>query len=119
GAQNFSGEERQIADFFAEDVIARQPQEVQQFLLRTSVLERLCPALCDSLPGVQNSRTLIDQCDAGGLFLVSLDQTRTWYRYHQLFADFLRRQLKDRTPDLADELRVAASRWLEQAGFHI
>lgn len=114
-----SGEHREIADFFAEDVLARQPHEMQEFLLRTCILERLCPALCDSLPGVSGSRGLIDRCDASGLFLVALDQTRTWYRYHSLFADFLRRELNDRFPGLADELHVAASHWLEQAGFHI
>lgn len=114
-----SGENREIADFFAEDVLARQPHDVQEFLLRTCVLERLCPTLCDSLPGIQGSRELIDRCDARGLFLVALDQTRTWYRYHSLFADFLRRQLNDRFPGLADTLQVEASRWLEQAGFHI
>ncbi len=113
-----SGEHAEVSDFFAEDVLARQPHDIQDFLLRTCVLERLCPALCDSLPGVQGSRALIDRCDASGLFLVTLDQTRTWYRYHSLFADFLRRQLSDRFPGLADELHVAASHWLEQSGFH-
>jgi LuxR family maltose regulon positive regulatory protein len=112
-----TGEHAEVADFFAEDVLARQPHDIQEFLLRTCVLERLCPALCDSLPGVQASRALIDRCDAAGLFLVALDQTRTWYRYHSLFADFLRRQLNDRFPGVANELRVAASHWLEQAGF--
>jgi LuxR family maltose regulon positive regulatory protein len=100
-------------------VFARQPHEVQEFLLRTCILERLSPALCDSLPGVRDSRDLLDRCDAGGLFLVGLDHTRTWYRYHSLFTDFLRRQLNDRLPGLAGELHVAASRWLEEAGFHI
>lgn len=114
-----SGENREIADFFAEDVLARQPHDVQEFLLRTCVLERLCPALCDSLPGINGSRELIDRCDARGLFLVALDQTRTWYRYHSLFADFLRRQLNDRFPGLADTLQVEASRWLEDAGFYV
>lgn len=118
-APTISGEHREIADFFAEDVLARQPADVQEFLLRTCVLDRLCPTLCDSLPGVRGSRALIDRCDAGGLFLVALDQTRTWYRYHSLFAEFLRRQLTDRFPGLADALQVEASRWLEQAGFHI
>jgi LuxR family maltose regulon positive regulatory protein len=113
-----SGEQREVADFFAEDVLDRQPHDIQEFLLRTCVLERLSPALCDSLPGVRGSRALIDRCDAGGLFLVALDQTRTWYRYHSLFSDFLRRQLDERWPGVASELNVAASRWLEQAGFH-
>jgi LuxR family maltose regulon positive regulatory protein len=108
-----TGEQREIADFFAEDVLARQPAELQEFLLRTCVLDRLSPMLCDSLPGVRDSRELLDRCHAGGLFVVALDGTRTWYRYHQLFADFLRRKLKDRDRGLADELCVAASRWFE------
>ena len=114
----FTGEQTDVADFFAEDVLARQPPQIRDFLLRTCVLERLCPALCDSLPGVEGSRALLDRCDAGGLFLVALDNTRQWYRYHSLFADFLRRQLNDRYPGLADELHIAASHWLNQAGFH-
>jgi LuxR family maltose regulon positive regulatory protein len=115
----FTGEQTEIADFFAEDVLARQPAQIREFLLRTCVLERLCPGLCDSLPGIEGSRALLDRCDAGGLFLVALDNTRQWYRYHSLFADFLRRQLNDRYPGLADELQLAASDWLNQAGFHV
>jgi LuxR family transcriptional regulator, maltose regulon positive regulatory protein len=113
-----SGEQRELVDYFAEDVIARQPAEIRAFLQRTSVLDRLCPALCDSLPGVSGSRAMIDQCSASGLFLISLDQNRNWYRYHQLFADFLRRQLEDQHPGLGNTLRLAASRWFADAGFH-
>ncbi len=117
--QTLSGERRQIADFFAEDVLRRQPRQLQEFLLRTSVLDRFCPALCDAVTESTSSRELLDQCDADGLFLISLDQTRTWYRYHQLFAEYLRRQLNDRLPGLANELYLRASRWLDEFGFHV
>jgi LuxR family maltose regulon positive regulatory protein len=112
-----SGEQRELADFFAEDVLESQSPEVQEFLLRTSVLDRLSPELCDSLPGVQNSRALLDECSSSGLFVIALDGTRTWYRYHQMFAEFLRRKLRDREPRVARELYVAASSWSEAAGF--
>lgn len=112
-----TGEQRELADFFAEEVLAHQSPGLQEFLLRTSVLDRLSPGLCDSLPGVRGSRALLDECDAAGLFVVALDGTRTWYRYHQLFADFLRRRLADQEPGLADELCVAASVWFEAGGF--
>jgi LuxR family maltose regulon positive regulatory protein len=112
-----TGEQRELADFFAEDVLAHQSPGLREFLLRTSVLDRLCPALCDSLPGLHGSRALLDECDAAGLFVVALDRARTWYRYHQLFADFLRRRLEDKEPGVADELCAAASAWFEEAGF--
>lgn len=112
-----TGEHAELVDFFAEDVLERQDPVVQEFLLRTSVLERMCAPLCDALPGVANSRSLIERCNAAGLFVVGLDGTRTWFRYHALFAEFLRRRLHDRHPGLASQLYVAASRWLEHTGF--
>lgn len=116
---NFSGERRQVTDFFAEDVLARQPADLQEFLLKTSVLDRLCPALCDAVTQLGNARESLDRCERSGLFLVSLDAERTWYRYHPLFAEFLRRRLVELHPGEQLTLHCRASEWLMDQGFYI
>lgn len=116
--ENLTGERRQIADFFVEDVFSRQPEDLQIFLMHTSVLDRFCPAMCDAVLQIENSRVLIDQCESAGLFLQTLDQTRTWYRYHHLFSEFLRRQLQDRSPRASVGLYRSAAQWLTHSGLH-
>ena len=116
--ESLTGERRQIADFFLEDVLSRQPQELQEFLLRISLLDEFCPALCDAVLGIDNSRSHIDRCEAGGLFVQERDQTRTWYRFHHLFAQFLRRQLQDRSPNEAPAIYRRAADWLAANGHH-
>lgn len=117
--ENFSGERRQVTDFFAEDVLAHQPADMQEFLLKTSVLDRLCPALCDAVTQQNNARELLDRCERSGLFLISLDAERIWYRYHPLFAEFLRRRLAELNPAEPPTLHCRASDWLEEQGCHI
>lgn len=117
--ENFSGEQSEVADFFLEDAFSRQPDDIQDFLLRSSLMERFNPALCEAALGVQHSRELIDRCESAGLFIQRLDHTRTWYRYHQLFAGFLRRQLQDRMPELAGPIYHRAAEWLTGTGNHI
>ncbi len=117
--ESFSGELRQVADFFVEDVLSQQSPELQEFILLTSVLDWLSPALCDYVLDIRNSRDLIDRCEGSGLFLIELDNTRTAYRYHHLFAEHLRRTLHDRSPSRADQLCRKASGWLMGEGRHI
>ena len=117
--ESFTGERRQIADFFVEDVFSRQPEDLRDFLLRTSVLDRFCPAMCDTVLEMEGSRALIDRCEAAGLFLQAMDQTRTWYRYHHLFAGFLRRQLQDQMTGATATLYRRAAEWLTGAGLHV
>jgi LuxR family transcriptional regulator, maltose regulon positive regulatory protein len=117
--ERFSGARRQVTDFFAEDVLACQPADLQDFLLKTSLLERLSPALCDAVTGQGNARQLLDRCESNGLFLISLDAERTWYRYHTLFAEFLRRRFADQSPGALATLHCRASDWLLEQGFHI
>jgi len=114
-----TGERRQIADFFAEDVLQRQSPELRDFLLRTSMLDRFCPALCDRVLQMTGSRRLLDECERTGLFIVPLDQTRTWYRYHHLFAEYLARELDDALPGERNRILLAAADWLVEAGYHI
>ncbi len=117
--ESFTGERRQIADFFVEDVFSRQPKALQDFLLQTSVLDSFCPGMCDAVLQTQGSRALIEQCEESGLFVLPLDQTRTWYRYHHLFAGFLRRYLQDQSPGAGPQLCRRAAEWLTQAGRYV
>ena len=111
----FAGDHRYVLDYLAEEVLHQQPEHIQQFLLQTSVLNRLSGALCDALIGDQkaDSQVILEQLDLNNLFLVALDDQRIWYRYHHLFADFLRERLVRQVgePGVA-ALRNRASAWL-------
>lgn len=115
----FTGTRRSVADFFAEEVLAAQTPEVQSFLLSTSVLDRLTPALCNAVTKTDDARVILDQIEASGLFLLKLDEDRVWYRYHHLFAQFLRRLLYDRDPDAERLICSRASEWFYESGQHI
>lgn len=116
---SFAGEHRHIADYLAEEVIARQPEPVQTFLLRTSVLERMTAPLCAAVTGQAEAAGLLEHVDRANLFLVPLDDERRWFRYHHLFADLLRARLRRVEPDLAPVLCRRASDWHEAAGHPI
>lgn len=86
----FGGEHRHVLDYLAEEVFNRQPQEIRDFLRRTSALDRLCAPLCDAVTGGNNSRNLLTRLEQANMFLMRLDENRQWFRYHPLFAEFLR-----------------------------
>ncbi|OGS52674.1 MAG: hypothetical protein A3J40_10065 [Erythrobacter sp. RIFCSPHIGHO2_12_FULL_63_10] len=117
--ESFTGQRREIAEFFVEDVFSRQSEDLQDFLLRSSLLDRFCPALCDAALEITGSAELIDRCEAAGLFVQPLDQVRNWYRYHPLFATFLRRQMQDRIPDAAPAIFRRAAKWFGALGNHV
>ena len=106
-----SGQGRSVAAFFVETVLLHQSPEMQEFLLATSILDRLAPDLCDAVTGRRDARAMIDQIEEMGLFLFSLDNERRWYRYHNLFSDFLRRRSADERPGWDRVLHVRASNW--------
>jgi LuxR family transcriptional regulator, maltose regulon positive regulatory protein len=106
-----SGQGRNVAAFFVETVLLHQSPEMQDFLLATSILDRLAPDLCDVVVGRRDARAMISQIEEMGLFLFSLDNERQWYRYHNLFSDFLRRRLVDERPGWDRVLHVRASNW--------
>jgi LuxR family maltose regulon positive regulatory protein len=110
----FAGDDRYIVDFLAEEVLQRQPEHVQHFLLRTSILDRLSGPLCDAVTGQDGGKAKLTALERGNLFLVPLDDRRQWYRYHQLFADVLHARLLDEQPDDVPELHRRASAWYEQ-----
>lgn len=88
----FSGSQRYVMDYLMEEVLRKQSQELRDFLLKTSVLERLTAPLCDALTGRIDSKDILLNLERGHLFIVPLDESRQWYRYEHLFADLLRHQ---------------------------
>ena len=111
----FTGSHRYVLDYLAEEVLERQPAELRTFLLETSVLERLSGSLCDAVTGRPGSQALLEQIERDGLFLVPLDEVRSWWRYHHLFADLLRARL-EHEPGQAAELHRRAAAWYEEHG---
>ena len=116
---SLTGDRRQLVSFFGEEIFARQPPQLKAFLLKTSILERYCADLCTAVSGEHDSQALIEVCEAKGLFVMPLDQSRTWYRYHYLFAQFLQRKLIELHRDDVAGLHRAASNWLQSAGLSL
>lgn len=114
--RQFSGADRSVADFLAEEVFSRQTPDLQAFLLATSILERFNAELCDALLGAPAGRALIDEVERLNLFIFSLDRERQWYRYHRLFADQLRQRLQRTQPAAVRELHRRACDWLAAHG---
>jgi len=135
--KQFSGTNRYILDYLLEEVLASQPPEIQQFLLCTSILERLTASLCDAVLAsdegskregddrstrseslfLHQSASILEHLERGNLFLVPLDDERQWYRYHHLFADLLQAQLQKSLGDQGvSRLHIRASEWYEQNG---
>ena len=112
----FTGSHRYVLDYLAEEVLERQPDRVREFLLETSVLERLSGELCDAVTGRPGSQALLEQVERAGLFLVPLDEVRGWWRYHHLFADLLRARLQQEQPGRVSELHRNAAAWYAERG---
>ena len=112
----FTGSHRYVLDYLAEEVLERQPSRVREFLLETSVLERLSGELCDAVTGRPGSQALLEQVERAGLFVVPLDEVRGWWRYHHLFADLLRARLQQEQPGRAPELHRNAAAWYAERG---
>lgn len=108
-----------IADYLMEEVLSQQPPVRQQFLLQTAVLDRFSAPLCDAVtsdPGV--SQEVIAQLRRDNLFVIPLDVTGEWFRYHHLFSAFLRNQLQRRHPDQVRAINGRAARWFHKNGYH-
>ena len=112
----FTGSHRYVLDYLAEEVLERQPGQVREFLLETSVLERLSGELCDAVTGRPGSQALLEQAERAGLFVVPLDEVRGWWRYHQLFADLLRARLEQEQPGHVPGLHRNAAAWYAERG---
>jgi LuxR family maltose regulon positive regulatory protein len=132
--QAFTGSDRHILDYLVEEVLQRQSENIQTFLLQTAILNRLTSPLCDAVIGgiadwrleigsrtqspISNfqSQAILEYLESSNLFIVPLDNERQWYRYHRLFADLLRKRLRQTQPDLEPILHSRASEWYEQNG---
>jgi len=112
----FSGDDRYIVDYLAEEVLHRQPAHVRTFLLQTAILRLLSGPLCDAVTGDVGGRAMLEALDRKNLFLVPLDDRRERYRYHHLFADVLRARLLDERGAEVPELHRRASVWHERSG---
>src|SRR5438552_5649313 len=110
----FSGSERTVADYLLAEVLERQPEEVRRLLLRTSILERVNGELADILTGASGSEGILHGLERANAFVVALDTQRSWFRYHSLFADLLRLELRRTESHLVRELHRAAASWYAQ-----
>src|ERR687898_944102 len=115
--ETFSGGNRHVLDFLAEEVLERQSEGVREFLLKTSVLERMSAPLCDALTSRNDGQQMLERLEHDNLFLIALDDERRWYRYHHLFADFLRSRLQRGQPERMRELHRRAAEWYERNGW--
>jgi LuxR family transcriptional regulator, maltose regulon positive regulatory protein len=114
--EGFSGTNRYILDYLLEEVLARQPEEVQAFLLQTAILTRFTGPLCDTVIGASGGQEMIERLEKRNLFVVPLDDDRRWYRYHHLFADLLQARLQQTGTDQITRLFSRAAEWCEQEG---
>jgi LuxR family transcriptional regulator, maltose regulon positive regulatory protein len=114
--REFTGDNRFIFDFLAEEVLSRQPDEVQRFLMRTSILGRFCAPLCDAVTGLAGAAGIIERLERENLFIVPLDETRHWFRYHHLLAQVLRGHLARAEPGVVPALHRRASAWHSEHG---
>jgi LuxR family maltose regulon positive regulatory protein len=114
--QTFAGDNRHIVDYLIAEVLDGQPPHIRSFLLRTSLLGRLSGALCDAMLQTSGSASVLETIERDNLFLLPLDVSRRWYRYHQLCADLLRTELHRSEPDLIPSLRQRASAWFAGEG---
>jgi len=119
--EGFSAGHNYIMDYLIEEVLQQQPEEIQRFLLKTSILDRFCGELCDAM--LENelplSQKILEQLQAANLFLIPLDNERIWFRYHHLFADLLRRRvsIEDSLSKEMAPLHIRAASWFKQKGF--
>jgi LuxR family maltose regulon positive regulatory protein len=113
----FAGDRRYIADYLVEEVLQRQPEPVRSFLLQTAILDHLSGPLCDAVSGQEGGAARLEALERGNFFVVPLDDTRHWYRYHQLFRDMLHARLLVEQPNKVATLHRRASEWYERNGF--
>ena len=127
--QSFTGSHRFVLDYLVEEVLGQQPEHIQMFLLRTSILNRMCGSLCDAVLTAPSGygQEILEYLERANLFIVPLDNERRWYRYHHLFAELLRQRLQQsitssKTRDAAtavNELHIRASQWYEAHGLQM
>ena len=118
-AAEFGGSERTVAEYLMAEVLERQPEEARQLLLRTSILPRVNGELADLLTGGSGGERVLQQLEEAGAFVISLDARRSWFRYHQLFADLLQLELRGTRPAELPALHEAAAGWYAEHGYPV
>ena len=113
---SFTSSHRFIFDYLLEEIFEGLPSELQDFLLKTSILERLSAPLCNAVMGKKNSHLILDHLEQMNLFIIPMDDQRKWYRYHHLFGTLLVGRLKERFPDQISDLHLRASFWFGTNG---
>ena len=114
--RSFSGSHRFVLDYLIEEVLDRQPDYIQTFMLQTAILTRLSGSLCNAVTGQDNSKTILENLEKANLFIIALDQNREWYRYHHLFADLLLQRLHQTRSVEIPALHRRASEWYKRHG---
>jgi LuxR family transcriptional regulator, maltose regulon positive regulatory protein len=114
--ESFHGSNRHVVDLLGEEMLVVLPEAEKQFLLRTSVLERMSGSLCDAVVETEGSAKILRELSHSNLFVIALSEEEEWYRYHHLFADFLRYELTSTQPELVPVLHRRASTWFEREG---
>lgn len=109
--ERLSGAEQFIGAYLTNEVLGRQPEEIRHFLLQTSVLRRLSGPLCDAVIGQASGHELLAAVEHRSMFLVRIDEVGTWFRYHRLFQDLTRHELRVHTPEVEADLLRAAADW--------
>jgi LuxR family maltose regulon positive regulatory protein len=109
----FSGSYRNILGYLADEVLNQRPKGTLNFLLRTSILDRLCGPLCDAVTGGSDGQAILENLEHANLFITSLDNEGRWYRYHHLFAEVLQARLRQSQPEIPADLHLRASEWYE------
>jgi LuxR family maltose regulon positive regulatory protein len=113
----FRGTHRHVLDYLLEEVLKNQTEDVKAFLRQTSILDQLSPSLCEAVTGQKTAGKYLQYLESSNLFLIALDEERTWYRYHALFAELLKNQLLQTEPERVDGLHERAADWYMQNGF--
>ncbi|MBL1192729.1 MAG: hypothetical protein HND51_00090 [Chloroflexi bacterium] len=114
--ESFTGSHHFVLDYLIEEVLNNQTEEVQTFLLQTSILDRMTGALCDAITGQHDGQATLEILEHANLFIIPLDEERKWYRYHHLFADLLRLRLRRSDIEQVPDLLQRASEWHEEEG---
>ncbi|OBF26078.1 helix-turn-helix transcriptional regulator [Mycobacterium sp. ACS1612] len=114
--EDFAGDNRHIVDYFVAEVLDGKPPHIRDFLLRTSLLNRLSGPLCDTVLQTSGCASVLETIERDNLFLMPLDVSRRWYRYHQLFNDLLRTELRCSEPTLIPILHQRAAAWFADEG---
>ncbi len=117
-AERFAGHDRLVADYLRDEALRTFPGELREFLVRSSVLDRLSARVCDDVLERTDSARMLEEIDTSNLFLVPLDRRGEWYRYHHLFRDMLGGELDRLDPSIKSALHARASTWWEAARRH-